>query len=138
MLETTYVANSSSVNVEADTLRNIKLNQMNSNRLDANTTNTKYAILQGNLTTPTSTPDQTSNVSIGNTVIVAYKSTEYDPKKMINIDPVLGDIIIGKNDLVILRGGWKNRNGIYFNEDPKSTDGFSTINVIWKGVTYKK
>jgi hypothetical protein len=69
---------------------------------------------------------------------VAYSNTQYDSKKMINIDPVLGDIIIEKNDLIVLRGGWPNRNGVYFNENPRSTDGFSTINIIPKGITYKK
>ena len=51
------------------------------------------------------------------------------------MDAVLGDIIIGQNELVILRGGWSNRNGIFFSEDPKTSTGFSTINIIWKGVT---
>ena len=27
-----------------------------------------------------------------------------------------GDIIIGRNELVVLRGGWKDRNGIYYQE----------------------
>jgi hypothetical protein len=105
--ETTYAANSSSVN-----------------------TSNGYAL--------NSVTINNSSLSVGDSTTVAYKETTYDPKKMINIDPVLGDIIIRKNDLIILRGGWKNRNGIYFSEDPRSTDGFSTVNIIWKGITYKK
>ena len=146
VLETTYAANSSSINVEADTLRTIKLNQMNSNRImaDQSKSSSKYAIAKSNLTktaVSNSTDESLSNgnnISMGDSTVIAYTKTQYDSKKMVNIDPVLGDIIIGKNDLIILRGGWKNRNGIYFNEDPKSTDGFSTLNVIWKGITYKK
>jgi hypothetical protein len=57
---------------------------------------------------------------------------------LVGIDPVLGDIIIGNNELVILRGGWNNRNGVFFSEDPKTTSGFSTVNIIWKGVTPSK
>jgi len=78
-------------------------------------------------------------ISVGNTTSVAYRTTKpYDKKRMINIDSTLGDIIIGKNELVILRGGWRNRNGVYFSDDPKTTTGFSSVNIIWKGTTPRK
>ena len=78
------------------------------------------------------------SASIGSSTVVSYSNTsQYDSSKQIGLDPVLGDIIIGNNELVVLRGGWINRNGIYFGEDPTSSSGFSTVNIIWKGVTYR-
>lgn len=144
VVETTYATSSSSVNVSSDAYMNIKQKNNVAVKLDSKKMS-KYEIVKSNNFTavPSSAIDDTlttttANASVGNTTVIAYSETKYDPNKMVNIDPALGDIIIGKNDLIILRGGWKNRNGVYFNEDPKSTDGFSTVNIIWKGVTYKK
>lgn len=79
---------------------------------------------------------ETTSVSSNGESLVVYKDTnQYDPKKMIGIDPVLGDIIINNGELVILRGGWHNRNGVYFNDDPISSNGLSSINIIWKDTT---
>jgi len=61
----------------------------------------------------------------------------YDSNKTIGLDPVLGDIIVERNELAILRGGWYDRNGIYYNDAP-ITNGLSTINIIWTGVTQIK
>lgn len=76
-------------------------------------------------------------LSVGKTTLVDYKVKDYNKNKMLGIDPVMGDIIINrdnskKNQLPILRGGWSDRNGIYYHEDPNITDGFSTINIIFK------
>ena len=77
--------------------------------------------------------------SVGSSTILAYKkNTQYIPNNIVGIDSTLGDIVIGKNELIILRGGWSNRNDVYFSEDPTSTSGLSTLNIIWKGVTTKK
>lgn len=58
----------------------------------------------------------------------------YDINKILGLDPILGDIIVDKNELAILRGGWYDRNGIYYNDVP-IVNGLSTINIIWTGVT---
>jgi hypothetical protein len=148
--QTTYATTTKSVNVSADNYRNLisanqsakgnqnspnQSNQSNQTNLQINNmTNIIQSIsnVNGN-TTSISTP------SIGNTTVIAYTdTTQYDAKKLVGIDPVLGDIVIGRNELIILRGGWSNRNGVYFHEDPKTTTGFSTINIIWKGVTPRK
>lgn len=60
----------------------------------------------------------------------------YDPNKVIGIDAVQGDIISEKNEFSILRGGWYDRNGIYYNDVP-IINGLSTINIIWTGVSIK-
>lgn len=69
---------------------------------------------------------------------VTYNRTSYNENEVIGIDPVLGDIVINrtldikKNQLPILRGGWSDRNGIYYHEDPKTTNEFSSVNVIFR------
>lgn len=69
---------------------------------------------------------------------ITFNRTSYNENEVIGIDPVLGDIVINrtldkkKNQLPILRGGWSDRNGIYFHEDPKNTNEFSSVNVIFR------
>ncbi len=60
----------------------------------------------------------------------------YDPNKTLGLDPVQGDIVAEKNEFAILRGGWYDRNGIYYNDVPM-INGLSTINIIWTGVSTK-
>jgi hypothetical protein len=145
ILNSTYATNTNSVNVSADNYRNIVVNTNQNNSyyqydLTKDGTNSTNAQLLANAITVNGEPilDQKgiNNTSIGDSTIVAYSDlSKYDPKKMVGIDPILGDIIIGYNELIILRGGWKNRNDIYFSEDPNTAIGFSSVNIIWKGVT---
>jgi hypothetical protein len=60
----------------------------------------------------------------------------YDPNLILGIDPVQGDIITEKNEYAVLRGGWYDRNGIYYNDVP-ILNGLSTINIVWTGVSVK-
>lgn len=148
VIETTYATSSNSVNVSADKYRDIvtksqDLKKKNPDKSTSNTTQTNSLVNSITIDNATSTLDQkgvqNTKISQGKSTIVAYNNTsQYDATKMIGIDPVLGDVVIGKNELVILRGGWSNRNGVFFSEDPKTTSGFSTINIIWKGVTPRK
>jgi len=57
----------------------------------------------------------------------------YDINKTIGLDPIQGDIITDKNELAVLRGGWYDRNGVYYNDVP-IVNGLSTVNIIWSGV----
>jgi len=148
VLQSTYATSSNSVNMSSDQYRNIVLAQQNQNRIspDQSSPQSKNSLLSSAITIGNSesisdrTGIQNSELlSIGNSTVVAYSSTQqYDAKKMVGIDPVLGDIVIGYNELVILRGGWTNRNDVYFSEDPKTSTGFSTVNIIWKGKTPRK
>lgn len=61
----------------------------------------------------------------------------YDPNATIGLDPILGDIIFEPHQIPIIRGGWADRNGLFFNEVP-SSDGFSSVNIIKKGTTIRK
>jgi len=60
----------------------------------------------------------------------------YDPNKTLGLDAVQGDIIADLNEYAVLRGGWYDRNGIYYNDIPV-INGLSTINIIWTGVSQK-
>ena len=61
----------------------------------------------------------------------------YEPNKVLGLDPILGDIVYTKNELPIIRGGWKTRDGIYFQETPQ-TQGLSSVNIIIDEITNKK
>ena len=60
----------------------------------------------------------------------------YDPNKTLGLDAVQGDIMADKNEYAVLRGGWYDRNGIYYNDVP-IINGLSTINIVWTGVSIK-
>jgi hypothetical protein len=52
----------------------------------------------------------------------------YDPKSLLGIDPIHGDIIVEKNEYPLIRGGWSDRNGIYFGE-AANYKGLTSINI---------
>lgn len=128
VIESTYATLTNNVNISSDSYRNIVTTS-------GNTGSDSSAVLANSITID----GKIVPSSVGSSTIVAYSQTsQYDATKMVGIDPILGDIVIGNNELVILRGGWINRNGVYFNEDPKTTTGLNTVNIIWKGVTNRK
>jgi hypothetical protein len=57
----------------------------------------------------------------------------YNPNTVLGIDPVLGDIVFEPKEYPIIRGGWTDRNDIFYSETP--FDGFSSINISVKGFT---
>jgi len=59
-----------------------------------------------------------------------YKKTQYNPNVVLGIDNVQGDIIVDKEELPVLRGGWYDRNNVYYNDVPM-INGLSSINIIW-------
>lgn len=62
---------------------------------------------------------------------------DYSTNKSVGLDPVLGDILFEANEVPIIRGGWKDRNGIFISNDMNST-GLKSINIIKKGVVDSK
>lgn len=58
----------------------------------------------------------------------------YDPNLVIGLDPILGDILIREGELPVVRGGFNDRNGIKYNENP-SADGYGPVNTFIKSVT---
>jgi hypothetical protein len=61
----------------------------------------------------------------------------YDPSSVKGLDPVLGDIIFESNEIPIIRGGWTDRNGVYYSDGIDST-GLKTVNFIKKGTVDSK
>lgn len=53
---------------------------------------------------------------------------------VVGLDPVLGDIVVKSNELAIIRGGWSDRNGTYYNETING-DSLGPINIIFVGTT---
>lgn len=43
-----------------------------------------------------------------------------------------GDVVIGPEDLAIIRGGWDDRNGTYY-EDTPNKNAISSLNIFFKG-----
>jgi hypothetical protein len=65
-----------------------------------------------------------------------YKKTAYNPDAKIGIDTIHGDILIAKDEYPIVRGGWYDRNGLYYSDDLDS-GGLTSVNVTFDGVTLK-
>ena len=63
-------------------------------------------------------------------------NTAYDPKLMLGIDSVHGDIICEKDEYAIIRGGWRDRKGIWYNEE-MSDNSLGAINIVFNGITEK-
>lgn len=61
----------------------------------------------------------------------------YVPNLSLGLDPVLGDIIFEPNEIPIIRGGWYDRNGVYFSNS-MSDMSVKSLNIIKKGVVDAK
>ena len=61
----------------------------------------------------------------------------YNPRTVLGIDTVLGDILFESNEVPIIRGGWLDRNGIYYSTAMDGNE-LKSVNIIKKGtVDYK-
>lgn len=56
----------------------------------------------------------------------------FDSKKSIGLDPVLGDIVFEPSEIPIVRGGWYDRNNVYYS-DNIDDKGLKSVNIIKKG-----
>jgi hypothetical protein len=63
---------------------------------------------------------------------ISRPSTTYDSIKTIGLDPVLGDILFQPSDIPIIRGGWYDRNWVYYSDDIESS-GLKSVNIIKTG-----
>jgi hypothetical protein len=57
---------------------------------------------------------------------------QYDPNKTLGLDPVLGDMIFEADEIPIIRGGWYDRNNIYFSNNIEDNT-LKSVNIINKG-----
>lgn len=67
-----------------------------------------------------------------NTDISTPRKTQYNTKEVIGIDPILGDILFEPDELPIIRGGWYDRNNIYYSDDIDGNQ-MKSVNIIKKG-----
>jgi len=82
--------------------------------------------------------NKNKDIPVPNSGIEVVKTNpDYKPNATIGLDPVLGDIIFEPKEIPIIRGGWYDRNGIYFSDDMMS-NGLRSINIIKKGVVDSK
>lgn len=63
---------------------------------------------------------------------------DYNASEVRGLDSILGDIIFEASEIPIIRGGWKDRNGVYYSANPGENVGFSSLNIIKKGTTPRK
>lgn len=56
----------------------------------------------------------------------------YNPQATFGLDPVLGDIIFDASEVPVIRGGWYDRNNIYYSDDINDK-GLKSVNIIKKG-----
>lgn len=68
---------------------------------------------------------------------IGIKTPKYDSNIIIGLDPIHDDIIMEQNQYAVIRGGWYDRNKIWYNEDPNS-NGLNSINITFDGVTATK
>ena len=57
---------------------------------------------------------------------------QYDPNKSLGLDPVLGDILFDADEIPIIRGGWYDRNNIYYSNNIDDNT-LKSVNIIKKG-----
>jgi hypothetical protein len=56
----------------------------------------------------------------------------YDPNASLGIDPILGDIIFEPSEIPVIRGGWYDRNQVYYSDNINDS-GLKSLNIIKKG-----
>ena len=75
--------------------------------------------------------------SFNTDISTATLVSSYDPYSVVGLDPVLGDIIFEPNEIPVIRGGWYDRNGIYYT-DSVDGNGMRSVNIIKKGIIDSK
>lgn len=68
---------------------------------------------------------------------VARQLPDYDPTVTLGLDSLLGDILFDPEEMPIIRGGWKNRDDVYYSSDIE-TNGLKSVNIIKKGTVDAK
>ena len=71
------------------------------------------------------------NTSFQKNISVTNIIPDYVPTETKGIDPFMGDILFEPNEIPIIRGGWYDRNGIYYSDDI-DVSGLKSVNIIKK------
>lgn len=62
---------------------------------------------------------------------------DYVPTETKGLDPFMGDILFEPSEIPIIRGGWYDRNGMYYSDD-MTGPGLKSVNIIKKGTVDSK
>lgn len=77
------------------------------------------------------------NSSYQTDISVSTMNPDYVATETKGLDPILGDIIFDPNEIPIIRGGWFDRNGIYYSDDIDG-NGLKSVNIIKQGTVDAK
>jgi hypothetical protein len=77
------------------------------------------------------------NTSYQKDISVTDLSPDYVPTATKGLDSVLGDIIFEPNEIPIIRGGWYDRNEVFYSDDIDG-NGLKSVNIIKKGTVDSK
>lgn len=79
---------------------------------------------------------QKNDASIGSGLTNTTEVYTVD-QTVVGLDPILGDIVFEANEIPIIRGGWYDRYGVYY-DDSLDSGGLKSINFIKKGIVPRK
>jgi hypothetical protein len=65
------------------------------------------------------------------------QSNTYDPSRVIGIDPMMGDLLFEPDEIPLIRGGWTDRNSLFYSDDIESGN-LRAVNIIRKGTIDSK
>lgn len=72
------------------------------------------------------------NTSYQADISISDVNPDYLSNNTIGLDPILGDILFEPNEIPIIRGGFQDRNGVYYSDDIDGS-GLKSVNIIKKG-----
>jgi hypothetical protein len=61
----------------------------------------------------------------------AQSNLGYTASTVLGIDPILGDILFDANEIPVIKGGWSDRNDIYYSDDINAS-GLKSVNVFYQ------
>lgn len=67
----------------------------------------------------------------------ARQNPDYNPNLTLGLDPILGDILFEPDEMPIIRGGWLNRDNVYYSGDIES-NALKSVNIIKNGTVDAK
>jgi len=89
--------------------------------------NEKYQKNKNNINSPLQKPSNIKNGVI---------ESSYNDADIIGLDPIHGDIVVKKDEYALIRGGFRDRKGIWYDENPNENS-LNSINITFDGITEK-
>jgi hypothetical protein len=65
-------------------------------------------------------------------ITIERPDPNYEEDRLIGIDPILGDILFEPQEIPVVRGGWLDRNRVFYS-DGVDGSGLKSVNIIKKG-----